>query len=358
MQFWIAEALYAFAFFALLGVLLLAPWIHRQYVRFGRLRGWPALVSAATVLYGCALVAFTLFPLPDFTGSFCARREDLTYWQLTPFASLDDSLAYAADHTLWQTLTSDVVLQVVMNVVFFVPLGVLLAYRWRRPLWASALISAGVSLAIELTQGTGLWGLAPCPYRLADVDDLITNTLGGVVGWFIGVALVRLLPSVAPSPLPDLDPPSLGRRALAVALDLLVYLLLFVGVLALDEEFSDAPDRGSVAFFVIGCAISLLLFVVLPALRRARTGPGAASVTLALVGPDGAPAARWSLLVRWALRWLVLAALGVGAFAVVVLVDAIVAWRRRDGRSLSDLLSRTTWTTRAASALGLPHDVG
>ncbi len=346
MHVWITEAMYAVAFFAVLALLAIAPWIHHQYRRFGLLRGWPALVSAATVLYACALVAFTLFPLPDFANDFCVRREDLTYWQLTPMASLDDVALYLHDHTIMQTLLSGVVLQVVMNIVFFVPLGVLVAYRWRRPLWVAGVAAIGVSLAIELTQGTGLWGLAPCPYRLADVDDLLTNTIGGLLGWFVGLALRRLLPDPAPRPTPDLAPPSWGRRSLAVGIDTLVYLLVALGVLLGFEVVSDAPDEGSAPFLEIGIACSFTLFVLVPALRRTRSGPGAASVRLALVTVDGRPAPRWRLLVRWAARWLVLAVFGLLAFVAVLVVEGVVAWRRTDGRSLSDVATGTTWVTR------------
>ncbi len=185
MTVWFQEAYYAFAFFGLLAALLLAPWVHLQYRRFGRFRGWPAVVSALVVLYGCSLLAFTMFPTPRETPGYCASHAGRSYWQLTPFASLDDVVAYSGTHAFLQTLTSGVVLQVLMNVLFFVPLGFLLRYRFGVGWWRAIAISLGVSLAIELTQGTGIWGLAECPYRLADVDDLMTNTLGGALGWLL-----------------------------------------------------------------------------------------------------------------------------------------------------------------------------
>ena len=61
MQVWLTEAQYAFAFFGLLALLLIAPWVRLQFRRFGRFRGWPAVVSTAVVLYGCALIAFTMY---------------------------------------------------------------------------------------------------------------------------------------------------------------------------------------------------------------------------------------------------------------------------------------------------------
>jgi glycopeptide antibiotics resistance protein len=352
-QFWLAEAQYAFAFFGILAVLLFAPWIHAQYRRFGGMRGWPAVVSAATVLYGCALVAFTLFPLPDFSGSYCSRRTDLTYWQTSPFASLDDVALYAQDHSFLQTLLSDPVLQVVMNVVFFVPLGLLVAYRWRRSLWVALLASFGVSLTIELTQGTGLWGLAPCPYRLADVDDLLTNTLGGAVGWFIGLACRRLLPDPAPAPLPDLAPPSLRRRLLSAVIDAFAYVVLLLGILVVDERLAEAPDRGTTPFIVTSIAVSLLLFVVVPAIRRNRSTPGAATVLLVPVRLDGRRAPLAALLACWALRWLPIALVGLAALPVVLAVDGLVAWRRADDRSLVEVIARIRVVTEQQREVAL-----
>src|SRR5699024_6979044 len=44
-------------------------------------------------------------------------------------------------------------------------------------------------------QITGVYGIYPRPYRLFDVDDLMLNTLGGVVGYYITPAIVFLFPT-------------------------------------------------------------------------------------------------------------------------------------------------------------------
>jgi glycopeptide antibiotics resistance protein len=48
-----------------------------------------------------------------------------------------------------------------------------------------------ISLLIEATQGTALWGAVPCRYRVADVDDLILN----VFGTWLGILVARLIPT-------------------------------------------------------------------------------------------------------------------------------------------------------------------
>lgn len=72
------------------------------------------------------------------------------------------------------------------NVAVFVPLGLLMpwAFPALRRWWAATLLCGGLSLAIEFTQ----LFLA----RSVDVDDLLLNTLGGLLGYLL-FALGRAL---------------------------------------------------------------------------------------------------------------------------------------------------------------------
>ena len=62
-------------------------------------------------------------------------------------------------------VTSTAFLQIAFNVLFFVPLGFLIAYALSRGIGTALLAGFGVSLLIESTQGTGLWGLYPSGCR-------------------------------------------------------------------------------------------------------------------------------------------------------------------------------------------------
>ena len=345
---WFTEFAYSLVFFAGLTILFLAPFISRQYSKFGRFAGWPAFVSATVALYGVSLIAFTMFPFPDFAGGYCERRAGSSPWQLTPFASLDDVTAYAEVNGVVATLTSGVLLQVLMNVIFFLPLGFFLAYRSRRSLPTTTLIAFTVSLGIEITQGTGLWGLAPCPYRLADVDDLLTNTAGGIVGWFIGLAARRFLPDPTPKRLPDPGPPGLIREGVGVLLDVYTFVLLVAIIVVVGDVLGLPLATDNVDFSIVNLVVSLVLFVVVPAFRRDRAGPGIASVHMVLVrSRDGwSPAMRWSLLVRWVIRWLPVAYFGLLWLVIIVPIDFLVAGITPTRRSLSMRLTATRYATR------------
>lgn len=341
------ETAYAVLFFMALTLVFVVPFISHQVSRFGWFRGWPAAVSAAMVLYGCALVAFTLFPLPDFAGDYCDAHADVNHWQLIPFQSLSDIVEYTESNGLLATLISDVRLQVIMNVVFFVPLGFFLAYRGRRSLGATALVGLVISLAIELTQGTGLWGLAPCPYRLADVDDLLTNTAGAMLGWLIGRAAIRFLPDPTPVKRSDIDPPGPTRQTVGFFLDIYTYLLFDVIVIItlglLGFDLLEQPGWP----IVLPATVSLVMFVLIPRLRRDRAGPGIAAVHLAVVHANktSTPATLTAFVVRWLIVWLPAAVVGVWWLAVCLVIDGVTTWRSSDHRPLTLRLARTRQVT-------------
>ncbi len=82
--------------------------------------------------------------------------------------------------------------QAFFNVLLFVPLGTFLRCYARVRLRVAAPLALGASLTLELTQLTALWGLLPCAYRVFDVDDLLLNTVGALLGCGIAVALPPL----------------------------------------------------------------------------------------------------------------------------------------------------------------------
>lgn len=256
----LTDSLIAVVLFALLLPLLVLPWSHHQYARYGHLRGWSAFLAATETLYLCGLIAFTLFPLPQHMPAGCTG----THLNLNP---LNDLAA-----------TSNAVTQIALNVVLFVPLGFLLRYRFQRGFAQTAAIGFGVSLVIETVQGTAVLGLFPCPYRVADVGDLITNSTGAVLGGLLAAAAAGLLPDPEPTPAPDVARPGLLRRGLAVGADLLIGYLGSASVLAvLLLAGVDDPLSGA----VIQIGVLAVTTLVVPLCRRDRATPGQAAFFLA-----------------------------------------------------------------------------
>lgn len=159
----------------LVAVLLAMPLLAWEFGRLGRL-SWPrAALLYLLALYVVGLFTFTLLPLPDDFAAYCAHRSRSI--QLVPLGTVLDALGFDAGD----------VAQVVLNIVVFVPLGIfaraLLGLSGRQAL----LLGLALSLLIEATQATALWGAAPCRHRVADVDDLLLNAFGA----WLGVLLAR-----------------------------------------------------------------------------------------------------------------------------------------------------------------------
>ena len=203
---------------------ILLPVVVWQYRRYGRLSGLRLLGSAAVAVYGVALVAYTLLPLPSGDLAQWCAQHGFSGPQLNPFQFVEDIRRDTAGMSTAARLRSPAVLQTVFNVVLFIPWGVLVRrfFGWRLPL--TVLSAFAASLFIETTQGTGIYGLIPCSYRLADVDDLLTNTLGGLIGALIAPVVLRWMPRAtdlaAQRGVPR--PVTVWRRWLGMVLDALL----------------------------------------------------------------------------------------------------------------------------------------
>lgn len=85
------------------------------------------------------------------------------------------------------------------NILLFVPLGMFLplfGYGFRR-MKNTVLFGLGMSLVIETAQ--------IFTYRATDVNDLITNTVGTLLGFFLGNILRRVIPLQLPDSCRDLS---------------------------------------------------------------------------------------------------------------------------------------------------------
>lgn len=79
----------------------------------------------------------------------------------------------------------------ILNVLLFVPMGFLLPVIWQEYRSAKKTVWMGlaISLSIELSQ--------IFTFRLTDIDDLLTNTLGTFLGYYCGKKIMFKLPAVS-----------------------------------------------------------------------------------------------------------------------------------------------------------------
>jgi len=345
----------AASIFPIIALAVLLPMIVVHYWRFGRLHGFRALVFYSFIFFAITAYFLVILPLPDRFDGFCEVYSRTVTPQLEPFGFINDILTYDESLTglaLLQSLPrNSAFLQAFFNFLLLLPLGFYLRYYFGYGFFKSAVISFGVTLFFELTQLSGLYGLYPCPYRWFDVDDLILNTAGALVGY--GVASTMDF-------LPDLSKPAEGpipvtalRRGVAFVLDGLLYTFTF-GIVTVLIAIAEAAPVVQDVVDLLGVA---LWFVVVPTLWRGYT-PGKRLTFMRIVHRDGGPVAWWQLAIRYGVLFysvpvltgliLVLRLPGwleaVGVIGVLLAyLLLVVLWSiiRRDDRGLHDMLART-----------------
>lgn len=148
------------------------------------------LAAILVPIYAFFVVSAVFFPLP---GPYATPlRQGI---QLEPFQWVDDvrrGLGYSG-LSLTQVLSAPAFEGAALNVLLFVPLGIFARMLFRRGFIGTMLIGFACSLFIELTQLTANWGTAPLQYRIFDVDDLINNTAGAMIGWIAAAVLLAVV---------------------------------------------------------------------------------------------------------------------------------------------------------------------
>lgn len=317
-----------FLAFPLVALLLAVPYALYQYRRFGAISIWKTFVVFTFILYCLCAVSLIVFPLP---ADHSAVVESARTPQLHPFHMIEqihETTDFSlSDRSTWgPALRSPVVYEAIFNVMLTVPLGAYLCYLFRCRWWMALLIGMATTLLFETSQLTGLFGLYAHPYRLFDVDDLILNTAGTMLGFWLMIPLAWALPSMdevnEQARERGSSRVSLTRRALAAVVDLTVLAVLFVLAWIVlsptDAQIAKAlavdPSRAgakTLAFRFIGglfadpmsalllaLGIGAVLFAVIPMASKGRT-IGKTLVGIRIVKADGDDAPAWGYWVRY-----------------------------------------------------------
>jgi hypothetical protein len=196
--------------------------------------------------------------------------------------------------------------QLLFNILLTVPYGVYMRYYFKLSLKRTILYSFLLSLFYETSQITALFGIYPGPYRLADVEDLICNTLGGAGGYYIASVFAGVLPSRD-----EIDEKCRAagtrvtgmRRAWAVLFDYVciavVYIFMLGAVRELNPGFTEYSIYGEVYSWSFFCVASLVQVLLTKGLTL-----GHAACRIILVSDNGGMASAWQLIKRYLYLWL------------------------------------------------------
>lgn len=267
-------------------LVLFVPGVVWHYRHYGRPSVARLVGLAMACVYVMALLAYTTVPLPDSTGQWCLTHT--AGHNLTPFHFVGQVLAQVDAVGRRAALHSSVFLQAVLNVAFFLPFGVIGTryLRWRPPVVVG--VAALVSTGIEVSQALGIPFLYPCPYRVADVDDVILNTTGAALGILLAPVLLWWMPSARSLSEQRLLPRPVtpARRWTGMALDVLLAALLGTGttwVVRAVRILAGAPHPAvlDTVEFAAGLVVALVCVFLGPAWSGRGATIGQAAVWLA-----------------------------------------------------------------------------
>ena len=160
--------------------------------------------------------------------------------------------------------------QVIFNIFLILPIGFFTAILFRLNFLKVFLLSFGVSLFFEMIQATGIFGVLPCPYRLFDVDDLMLNTLGALIGFVCALPFKKKIFSIiADRNFIIREDTLLIRRVFALGFDFVIMRILFISIVLLVEKIFPIsfPSHGHFVFF---CEL-FLYFVVFAYFMKGQT---------------------------------------------------------------------------------------
>lgn len=144
------------------------------------------------IIFQIGFVLYVIVMLWLLFGQRIGHTSPYTYWErfnsnynFIPFFTVWEFIQTATNsvrpYLIWQAI-----INIVGNIVMFVPLGFFIPYFWtkQRPFWRSMLCAAVCIVVVEIVQLFTLLGSC-------DIDDLILNMLGVVIGY--GVYRIAIL---------------------------------------------------------------------------------------------------------------------------------------------------------------------
>lgn len=250
--------------FPIIAFLITIPFILHNYHKYGSVHYLKTLVIYSFILYLITVYFLVILPLPSFEA---ASKIPGPHFNFIPFNFIKDfinetSLVLSNPSTYLTAIKEPCFYVVIFNIFMTIPFGMYLHYYFKCDFKKTVFYTFLLSLFFELTQGTGLYFIYPNPYRLCDIDDLILNTTGGIVGFGLMKLIEKFLPSRD-----EIDRKALEkgqvvsglRRITVFCLDLFIYFII-----------------STIIYFVLNnkniyLIIFLLYYIIIPIMIKNQT---------------------------------------------------------------------------------------
>ena len=175
--------------FPIISLIFTIPFILHNYHKYGSISPFRVLIIYSFILYMITIYFLVILPLPN--KSDVIQKEGMI--RLIPLGFISDfmretSFVLNDPSTYLKALLEPCFYTVIFNLFMTIPFGMYMRYYFKYNLKKTIILSFILSLFFEITQLTGLYHIYPYAYRVFDVDDLIINTLGGIIGYaFMGI---------------------------------------------------------------------------------------------------------------------------------------------------------------------------
>lgn len=291
---------YAALFFPVLAALITFPYFLINYKKYGSVSKLRVIIVYTFILYLLCAYFLVILPLPtrEYVSHLTTPRV-----QLIPFMFIKDFIMESGfiinDISTYITaFKASSFYQPLFNVVLTIPFGMYLRYYFKIDLKKTIVFSFLLSLFFEITQLSGLYFIYPRGYRLFDIDDLLFNTFGGFLGYFIISPFMKILPSrdeIDEHALIEGKKVTYTRRLTSFLLDLICVCIVEVIV--------------DIICFLLKCnnlkyihlLVTFFFLVIIPVLSKGRT-IGKGVTNLKITKEDGNEAPRFLILFRTVLE--------------------------------------------------------
>lgn len=288
---YLQEILYALLAFPVLALFVTVPYVLHQYKKYGAIPFIRVVIVYSFILY--LLVAFFLVMLPLPSQEFVNNLT--TPWvQLIPFSFIKDIITQVP--LTWNFYKYQEVYQVLFNIVLTIPFGVYLRYYFKCNLKKTILWTFLLSLFFELTQLSGLYFIYSRPYRLFDVDDLMLNTLGGLIGYAVTKVFTFWLPTrdeIEEDSYEKGMKVSTTKRLTALILDYIYIILLHMPLSIIPVLFKIKLNGTQLTIIVL-----LIYYVLIPTIKKGYTW-GKKTCNLKIVDVSGNDCKWYQYLIRY-----------------------------------------------------------
>lgn len=234
--------------FPILAFLMTIPYMFNQYRKYGSINKLRTLIIYSFVFYMLCVYFLVILPLPKIS-SVHTSIFDMRMINIIPFSFIYDFLTKSPlvindPSTYLTALKHGTFLVPFFNIMMMIPFGMYLRYYFKCDLTKVFMYAFLLSIFFELTQLSGLYFIYPGPYRFCDIDDLIQNTFGGIIGYYLFGLIQRYLPTrdvIDDTSYEKGKKVSNIRKAMAFGIDLIIVSLASIMI----NHFS------AVSFFLI-----------------------------------------------------------------------------------------------------------